>query len=63
MKTANQVRILDEVVRISQSLYTLGKGMIPTVFFPPMGKEKGELGSLVLVRQPFMKKADQPQIC
>ena len=38
-------------VCISDSTYTLGKGMNPNVLVPAMGKYHGRLGSLTLVGQ------------
>ena len=38
MDTATKVQILDEADCISQSTYTLGKGMDPLIHPPAMGK-------------------------
>ena len=46
---ATWVQIQEEVVYISYSTNTIGKGMNPTILLPAIGKYEGRLCPLILV--------------
>ena len=56
MDMVTGVQILDEAVCISHNIYTLEKGMHPTIFSPAIDKYEGRLSYLTLVKQLILEK-------
>ena len=56
MDKVNWVQILDKIVCISHSVYTLGKHINPIILPLAMDKYLVRLGSLTLVWQPVLEK-------